>query len=210
MRYQAVLRPARGAERNSLGGHAFLPVDVAWPTHDGAPMVLFFQFDVLAEYGLHLAPGSHVLAFMSATMNEIPTFNFIGSGDEVPARFWENQLQHFRVLVFGPEIPLVPSAEPDRYLEHHAFDLVAKDELAGAFLFVGGEPVWYQGDEQHPGFHFIGQLSEDYPFPKQASAPAQPSSFSKQAYCLFLGNSVYLFARPAPTDPREVWVVVQN
>ena len=87
MRYQAVLRPARGAERNSLGGHAFLPVDVAWPTHDGALMVLFFQFDVRAEYGLHLALGSHVLAFMSATMNEIPTFNFIESDDEVPARF---------------------------------------------------------------------------------------------------------------------------
>lgn len=210
MRHQAKTRTPNGPERNSLGGHPFLPKDLPWPEHEGKRMVFFFQFDTRAEHGLALAPGTHIAAFMSPAMNEIPTFDFVPTGKELPAKFWEKQLQHFRLFVFSPTTPLVASAEPDPFLEHHAFDFVANDELGDPFLFVGGEPQWYQDAETHPGFEFIGQLSENFPFPKLAAAPKQPDSFSKNAYCLFLGNSIYLFARPEPRDIREVWVTVQN
>jgi hypothetical protein len=210
MRHQAVPRPATEPSRDSIGGFAFLPLDLEWPVHDGKRMVLFFQFDVRAEFGIALAPGSHVVAFMSPSTNEIPTFDFVTSGAPLPDRFWEKQMQHFRVFVFPPDAPLVASAEPDAHIEHHALDFVPNDQLGDPFLFVGGAPQWYQDAEEHPGFSFIAQLSENYPFAKLASAPSQPDSFSKKAYCLFLGNSVYLFARATPSDPREVWVVVQN
>jgi len=211
MRHVAVPRPPKGPERNSLGGHAFLAADIAWPLdEEGKRMVLFFQFDVRPEFGLALAPNTHIAAFMSPTMNEIHSFEALASGKDVPERFWDNQMQHFRIFVFGPDAPLVASPEPDPYLEHQALDFVAREELGDPFLAIGGEPKWYQDAETHPGFDFIGQLSENFPFRKRASAPEQPNTFSDNDYCLFLGNSIYLFARPEPRDPREIWIVLQN
>ena len=55
-------------------------------------MVLFFQFDVRPEFGLSVAPGSHLLAFMSPEVNEIPSFDFVADGAPLPERFWEKQL----------------------------------------------------------------------------------------------------------------------
>jgi hypothetical protein len=197
--------------RDSIGGHPHLPAGTDWPVcpKSGKRMVFFFQFDVRPEFGLALAPRSHLLAFMSPTVNEIHSFETHANGAPVPERFWEKGEPHFKVYLFGPDVALTPHPEADPYLVPHAFDF-EEDDDEHPFLAIGGVPRWYQDPELHPGFEFVCQLSEDYPFPRLPDAPKQPGSFSSTAYCLFLGNSMYLFARPEPTHPEEVWIVLQN
>lgn len=173
-------------------------------------MVLFFQFAIRPEFGLSLAPGSQIAVFMSPVTNEIPTFQFVRSGAELPAEFWTKREPHFKTFVFGPDAKLVAQPDADACIVHQSLAWKADDDPSDPFLFVGGEPRWYQDAETHPGFDFVCQLSEDYPFAKLPSAPEQPNSFSRKAYCLFLANSVYLFTRAAPMHAEEVWVVVQN
>jgi hypothetical protein len=215
MPHVAVATPAgpdAAPHRDSFGGYPFLPRGVAWPVcpASGQPMVLFFQFDVRPEFGLALAPGSHVAVFMSAATNEIPTFDFPGHGATLEDRHWKARLDHFKAYVFGPGADLVAQPSADPYLVHQTLSFTEEEKPRDPFFVVGGAPRWYQDPEEHPGFSFVCQLSENFEFPQQPSAAEQPSSFSSEAYCLFLGNSVYLFARPEPVHAEEVWIVVQN
>ena len=165
--------------RDSLGGYAFLPEAIRWPVcpTSGKAMVLFFQFDVRLEFGLSVAPGSHLVVFMSPDVNEIDTIDAVPSGDALPERFWQQRLEHFKVFLFGADEVLVPSPRPDPYLVHKRLEFELQDDPCDPFLFVGGEPRWYQDPELHPGFDFLCQLSEDYPFRKRESAPQQPDHF---------------------------------
>ena len=198
--------------RDSLGGYAFLPEGTPWPVCEESrkAMVLFFQFDVRPEFGLSVASGSHLIVFMSPDVNEIDTFDSVPGGEALPEQFWERRLKHFKVFLFSPDEALVPSAQPDPYLVHQRLQFEQDDDPDDPFLFVGGEPRWYQDPELHPGFDFLCQLSEDYPFPKQERAPEQPDGFSRRDYGLFLGNSTSFFARSTPSHPEEVWLVLQN
>jgi hypothetical protein len=207
-----VLPDGAGPTRDSLGGYPFLPVGMEWPQcpKSGRPMVLFFQFDVRPEFAVDVPAGSHLLAFMSPEVNEVDGSERVAAGAPLPDRFWEKRLPHFKLFLFGPETPLVAYTMADQHLVHQRLEFESDEEPSDPFLCVGGAPRWYQDAEEHPGFHFLCQLSEDYPFPKQAAAPKQPDSFSSKAYCLFLGNSIYLFSRSEPRDPEEVWVVLQN
>lgn len=56
----------------------------------------------------------------------------------------------------------------------------------------------------------LSQISENFPFPKLPSAPSQPDSFSRDDYCLFLGNEVYIFACVDQCNERAIWITVQN
>lgn len=215
MRY--VAQPTRLAAgsapcRDSIGGHPFLPVGTPWPVcpKSGKAMVLFFQFDVRAEHGVAVRPGSHLLVFMSPAVNEIDRFDNVKNGAPLPDGFWRARLSHFKVLLFGPDVELVAHTDEDAYLVPHRLDFTPEAEPSDPFLFVGGEPYWYQEAESHPEFEFLCQLSQDYAFARKPDAPVQPDTFSKKAYCLFLGNSCYLFARATPRDPEEVWIVLQN
>ena len=207
-------RLASNAEptRDSIGGYAFLPESVPYPIcpESEKPMVLFFQFEIRSDFGLSVAPGSHLLAFMSPSVNEIHSFDWAKSGEPLADAFLRDRLKHFKLFVFGPEVKLSPAATPDPYLVHQKLEFAPNADPSDPFLFVGGEPRWYQDEESHPGFDFLCQLSESYPFAKQENAEEQPDSFSDDDYCLFLGNSTYLFTRPEPKDPEEVWVVLQN
>ncbi len=201
------------APRDSIGGRPYLPVGAAWPVCEtsGKRMVLFFQFDVRAEFALSLAVGSHFAVFMSPDVNEIATFDFVGHGKELPEAFWEKRLQHFKVFVWNPDVSLVAHADSDPYLVPHALGF---EEASTAprveHLSIGGNPRWIQDPELHPGFDFVCQLSDSFPFLKRESAPKQIDSFSKHAYCLFLGNDAAFFTRAKPTHPEEVWIALQN
>lgn len=210
--YLATATPAENPGRQSIGGRPYLPVGTEWPVcpKSGKRMVLFFQFDL--PDGLAQPAGSHLLAFMSPAVNEIHSFEMLRDGAEVTDAYWAKREPHFAVLLYGPEVALVEHADADPYLEPHALSFATAETktIHDPFLFVGGTPRWYQDPEHHPGFEFIAMLSENYPFAKRADAPKQPDSFSSKAYCLFLGNACYLFARARPARPDEVFVVLQN
>ena len=212
MPYVAKLLKADGPGRDSIGGYPFLPAGMAWPLcpKSGKRMVLFFQLDVRAEFGLALAAGSHLAVFMSPEVNEIVTHEFVKDGAPLPERFWERREPHFKTFVFGSEVALVAASEADGHIEHARLDFVLDEDPNDPFLAIGGEPRWYQDPENHPGFAFVCQLSEDFPFTRRARAPKQPFTFSNDAYSLFLGNSSYFFTRPVPAHEEEVWVVLQN
>ncbi|NOU28989.1 MAG: hypothetical protein HOO96_13885 [Polyangiaceae bacterium] len=215
MRYVArptPLDPGSAPSRSSIGGHPFLPADAPWPVcpESGKPMVLFFQLDVPEGTGVAVRPGSHLLVFMSPAVNEIDTFERAKNGAPLPDGFWRARLPHFKVMLFGPEVELVAHPDEDAYLVPQRLDFAPEAEPDDPFLFIGGEPRWYQDAEAHPGFGFLCQLSENYPFARKAEAPVQPDTFSKKAYCLFLGNAAYFFAREAPRDPEDVWIALQN
>src|SRR5258705_8636216 len=212
MPYIAPLHPHTEPVRDSIGGHPFLLAHMEWPVcpRSKQRMVLFFQFTTREEFGLSLAPGSQIAVFMSPAVNEIPTFTFVEDGAELTQDHWVKRESHFKTFVFGPDAKLVAHPDADAFLVPQRLDFEPDDDPSDPFLFVGGEPRWYQDAETHPGFDFVCQLSEDFGFPKQPKAPEQPDSFSTKEYCLFLGNSVYLLTRARPEDHEEVWVVVQN
>jgi len=195
--------------RNSIGGHPYLPTNVSWPVcpKSGNRMVLFLQFDVAPEYGLALAPGSHVLAFHSPTVNEINTFE--RNEPDMPA-YWAKREPHYQILIFGPEAELVEHPDEDGYLVPHALTFEPVAKVSDPFFYLGGQPRWYQDDETKGDFAFIGMLSENFPFVKKPEAPKQPGTFDRNAYSMFLGNATYFFARARPTVPDEVYVVLQN
>jgi hypothetical protein len=212
MAFVAQVSPYSESVRDSIGGHPFLPEGTPWPICpvSNQRMVLFFQFDIRKEFGLRLAPGSHLAVFMSPAVNEIDSFDTIASGSDLPDQFWKKRGTHFKVFLFDAKTPLVKHDDADAFLVAQTLSFSQDDDPSDPFLFVGGEPRWYQDEELHPGFDFICQLSENFPFLKQASAPKQPHTFSSKAYCLFLGNSMYLFAREHPLHEEDVWIVLQN
>lgn len=212
MPYIAKLTAGETPSRDSIGGYPFLPVSMKWPicAKSGQPMVLFFQLDVRPEFGLSLAAGTHLAVFTSPVVNDIATRDQVRDGQPLPAKFWETRPEHFKTFVFGPDVALVAQAEPDRFLVHAHLAFEKNDDPRDPFLVIGGAPRWYQDPETHPGFDFVCQLSEGFPFEKRAEAPKQPFTFSNDAYALFLGNSSYFFTRPEPLDEEEVWVVLQN
>lgn len=203
--------------RDSIGGSPVLPAGQEWPVcpKSGERMVLFFQFDIRPEFALPFAPGSHFSVFMSPQVNEIPTFNFIPSGQRLPERFWTGREPHFSVLLHPPGMPEQPMDPPDSHLEHRRLIFEPVNAIEEPGLYLGGKPQWLQDPEEHPGpngesMAFICQLTENYGFPKRLDAPSQPDSFSHDEYCLFLGNQSYFFGMPSRPEPEAVWVVVQN
>lgn len=175
-------------------------------------MVLFLQLDIRAEWGIAVAADSHLSIFMSPSVNEIPSFEFPPVGKPLPPELWTRREPHCKVFLHPPGAADTASAAPDPYLQHQALSFEPGGE---SDIWVGGEPDWYQDPDRHLSpagepMVFVAQLAVDVPFPRRPEAPPQPDSFSRDDYCLFLGNAVYLLADPAQPHPEAVWVGVQN
>jgi hypothetical protein len=206
--------------RDSIGGAAVLPAGMKWPhCACGQRMVLFFQLDVAEEFGLPFAPGSHLSIFMCPADNDAPE-QF--RKHRLPAQIWKRRRQidgkkrFYELVLHRPgSREQVHPVEPSLVRRGLRFDR-KPEEVTGAQGFkVGGHPFWVQMPSYHQcacgaEMRFLCQLPENFPFRKTREAPEQADSFSRNDYCLFLGNCVYLLACEAQCDPLAVHPVVQN
>lgn len=176
-------------------------------------MILFFQMD-LPPIDLGIGAGGHLVLMMCPACNEIPSFEF-SSGGKLPVNYWEVATEgHYYAAMFRPDAKLnVARIKP--ILENRELLLEPRDTASINDFRVGGAPTWLQRPvsfECQCGnpMQFICQLSENYGFRARVGALGQPDSFSNTEYCLFLGNSVYLFVCAQQCTPRSVWIAVQN
>jgi len=168
-----------------------------------------------------IAAGTHISLFMCPTHNDVPSF--VNDGVR-PGEFWDKDVGLFAAYADAPGIALVPGDEdsylaPAELLLTPGTEAVERDDEgieSGKPIFkLGGIPARY--NEQHKvtcgcgaPMAYLLQLPESYEFPKQANAPEQPDSFSRNDYCLFLGNVVTLLVCTASCDPRAVTVTLDN
>jgi len=157
---------------------------------------------------------------MCPVHNDIPELQSPG---RLPERFWELGPGHFRLYLTRPGVG-EQSAETEPHLRPFGLRFAPSPEeiqVVGAVrigsqgLKVAGEPSWAQDPEWYTcacgsEMAFIAQVPENFPFPKNSSAPEQPDTFSADDYCLFLGNEVYLFGCTAQCHPEAIWPVLQN
>ena len=206
--------------RNSIGGAAVLPAEMKWPCCAcGQRMVLFFQLDVAEVFGLPFVPGSHLSVFMCPVDNDAPEqFRKY----RLPGQFWKRRRQidgkkrFYELVLHKPGIrEQVHTVEPHLVQRGLSFNQ-KPEQIAGVQGFkVGGHPFWVQGPNYHEcacgaEMQFLCQLPENFPFRKTPNAPEQANSFSRNEYCLFLGNLVYVLACEAQCNPLAVHAVVQN
>lgn len=204
---------------NTVGGAPFLPTGVSTPRCRicDAKMVLFFQFNFRAEFGLPFKEGSHLLIFMCPTHNDPPCLPAIYDDSPLPPSYWDADNGHFALLLFPPFVS-ESIGNLDPYISPYllAFEQ-AEEEIqdlgdfdVGSYAFkIGGVPGWMNyrinkkctcGGEMS----FICQTPDGFGFKKSPHAPEQPDSFSANEYCLFLGNQVYILGCNRQCDPRAV------
>jgi hypothetical protein len=208
--------------RNSIGGYPWLPAGEEWPRcrRCDRRLVLFLQFEIRADFRLPFLTGSQVLVFMCPEHNDIPA---LCAENRLPEEYWHRGGGHFALYLARPGTgQATQEEEPHLRSFTLRFEPSAEEvEAVGSLrvgsqgLKIGGVPSWAQDAEWHTcccgsEMGFVGQVPENFPFAKRAEAPEQPDSFSRDDYCLFLGNEVYLFACTAQCHPQAVWAVVQN
>jgi hypothetical protein len=164
--------------RDSIGGRPVLPAGFDWPACDcGERMVLFLQFDILQEFGLPFAQGSHLSVFMCPVHNDAPE---MFDAPQLPQGFWDRrrmidgQTRFYELLLHRPNSPEtvhtpdsvllpqhlrftrqaeVPDSEDVSLQEHSAYPGVSLSvgELIGGIqeFKVGGQPSWAQTPEVH-------------------------------------------------------------
>lgn len=219
--HRVLINEGGPAGRDAIGGAPLLEArEPASCSLCHRTMVPFLQLDIRVEFGLPFKPGSHLIVMMCSFHNEIPE---LFSERDLPPGFWHQGDGHYLLRLYEPSIALLPRAA-DVHLQPAAlsFELApeqvtnVEDWLVGSEGFkIGGTPSWAQDPEFHicccgSEMAFIGQIPRDHAFPKVASAPEQPDSFSADDYCLFLGNETYLFACPRQCHPGAVVPVLQN
>lgn len=199
------------SERDGIGGAPILREGQEWPVCQcGERMVLFFQLDVRAEYGLPFAAGSHLLAFMcwkhgDANLPPAPGTKRLPDG--YGGTTW-------RFLLNKPGAEVTLAEEP--HLKPATFQATEQDDGGGVQGFkVGGAPSWAQDPERYrcscgADMAFVCQVPANFRFLTREDQPEQPGWFSSDDWVLFLGNETYVFACTAQCRPDAVWPVNQN
>lgn len=211
--------------RNTVGGVPFMPAGVSVPRCRicNAPMVLFFQMDIQAEFEIPFEDGSHLLIFMCPTHNEATGLASLYNDVPLPDQYWQSDEGHYALFLFPP-CQLQNDGHMDEHIESFqvTFDRALEevqtfeDFDVGSYCFkVGGVPGWmnYCVDKRCTcggKMSFVCQIPDGFGFKKIPTAPEQPDSFSASEYCLFLGNQVYVLACELQCNPRAVIAVCDN
>ena len=219
MAYKVIATPVadQGVSRNSIAGTAWMPQGTSTPVCKccQSPMQLFVQFDIEQRFLPQFEDGSHLVLFMCPKCNEIPSFdNF--AGRTLPANYWEKTEGNHYVALYRPGSART-AVQGSNFLL--SFNLGFGDDVHELqhkpYIGVGGDPQWMQAEEKFScacggQMRLLTQISENFSFPKLPFAPPQPDSFSKDDYCLFLGNEVYVFGCERQCNDHAVWITVQN
>jgi len=217
--------PATAADRDTIGGAPHLPPDIEHPRCKlcNERMVLFLQFDVRKEFGLPFQPGSHFSAFMCPQHNDATISAEPLSELPMSPRYWEQDLGHFSILLLAATAQTV-AGQLDRHIQSRKLRFEQTEEqietgegiTSGSQAFkVGGVPYWINYAPQPKcscggTLRFVCQLPENLGFPKIATAPSQPNSFSYNDYCYLLGNFVYFLACDQQCDAQAAVAICDN
>ena len=208
--------------RNSVGGHPFLPAEVAVPCCRicNEEMALFLQLCIRAEFGLPFQEGSQLIVFMCPSHNECS--DGVG-GDETedgrqPEKYWETVEGHYCLYLFPPG-EFQPARLDKRISSRKLQFEQAEEEVQDWTDFkkgsydskVGGVPGWmnYSVEEVCScggKISFVCQVSETEEF---EATPEYEDDF-EAPYTLFLGNQVYILACEEQCNPRAVVAVCDN
>jgi len=220
MGYKAIATPITDLTepRDSIDGGAWMPQGASTPTcrRCQSLMQLFFQFDIEQRFDLPFKAGGHFVLFMCPLCNEIPSFESFPGG-ALPEDYWNRTEGNHYAALYRSGSANALARSNNSLLRAFKLDFVDNGpELhSRPSIRIGGDPQWLQDAEDFTcscgaKMKLLTQVSENFPFPKTPSAPSQPGSFSKDDYCLFLGNEVYVFACEKQCDERAIWITVQN
>jgi hypothetical protein len=210
-------------KRDSAGGYAILAAGQDYPVCKicNEKMVLFLQFDLPEKFKLPFKAGSHLTLFMCRKHDEPVWWEGIS---QLPEDYMEPE--YYRLILNPPGIT-EKNADLDPYLVYSELEFNETDEeeetagpdnkrhqIGRQSFKVGGTPSWAQDPENHTcscgaAMSFIGQVPQDFNFPKAEGAEKQPNSYSNTSYNLFLGNEVYIFACEKQCSPFAVTAVCQ-
>jgi len=206
----------RSPPRDSIGGVPWVPVSssphVCKICKKG--LQLFIQFDVNSRFRIPFEDGSHLVIFMCPECNDIPSFQSYPGG-RLPPRFWDLSEGHYFSALYRPG-GSGGNLGKEHFLKEFELNFIEEAGICKEpYISVGGYPIWLQDPEQFycgcgARMAFIGQVSENYGFPKNLDSPPQPDSFSEDEYCLFLGNELYVFGCEAMCNERAIWITVQG
>lgn len=203
--------------RSTVGGPAWLPVGLPWPTCRlcGQALTLFVQ--VRLDAVPRIRPGSQLSVFVCRTHDDVPSIVGVELDRPLPPDAWAQTAGHVHVRLDPPEVELVevpsPSAglRPASLVPVPATEVVTEAGPLRARFFVGepgfkigGVPAWLQGRESYPCFcgsrmRLVLQVPEGQMF-----------ATDEREILLFLGNGLYVFACEAQCSPLGVWPIVQG
>jgi hypothetical protein len=212
--------------RSFIGGSPPLPVGSEWPRCRLCDDEMVHYFDVeLPEESEPFQPGSRLQVFACQKHDDIAgtiysdyeRFQAAATSPQLPDNYWEINDGHYLIRLLPPGTRTTPAAGVEsrigmQYLLQE-LQLDSGDEPLELFKLFG-IPAWAQEPEEHTcscgaPMQMLVQLPASTGFDMVAGAPEQPSSYSPEHYCLFLGNELYLLACTEQCNPLALWPVLQ-
>lgn len=227
--FKAIITQVQGQKeplRSSIGGYPILAQDEQWPTCKicGEELVLFFQFDITADYNTPFEVGSHLSVFMCANHDDIPNYE-VKPNSKFPENYWEDDQKNYHIVFNRPGVKeQIHSLE--QHLVYSSLEFEEADEEVeevgppnkrfniGLREFkIGGTPSWTQDPKNcfcscGAEMKFICQVPEEFLFEIMPGVTEQPNSYTDKAYMLFLGNEIYFFACEKQCHPLAVFAIL--
>lgn len=186
-------------------------------------MIFFFQLDIEQNLDLPLKDNSHLLVFMCPLHNDAPSSLIERDEPRLPEKYWQKDFGHYLMLLNMPDKKEVRGdAEPRvvacqlRYVQdEEEIHWDGRTERGGSGFKLGGVPAWI-GEPEFPecacgaDMVFVAQVPEHFLFPKATGAPIQPDPHRDDAYALFAGRAIYIFACRDQCTPYSVYAVTQD
>lgn len=218
-------KPPKAESRSTVGGRPIVSGDQSWPHCKLCKqrMVFFFQLDIDKESDLPLKPGSHLLVFMCATHNDMPSSLLEPGERNLPKDYWTRDFGHYRIILnksprnetrLEEEGLLKPIGV--KYISHE--EDIEWDGLIerGTLGFKLGGVAYWEADSEAPicscgaEMVFTCQVPPRFVFPKTPEAPVQPDPVQEDGYALFTGRAVYIFACKDQCTPFSMYAVTQE
>lgn len=212
--------------RGFIGGTPPLPAESDWPSCRMCSNDLVHYLDLeLPEGCSPFKAGSRLQVFGCREHDDIAgtiysnyeRFGAITRAKRLPENYWEITDGHYLLRLLPPRMPLKSGSKENR-LALRNLRLTKKEDSEAEPLMsfkLLGHPAWSQDPENHvcscgEPMRLLLQIPESVGFDMAPGAPQQPNSFSREQYCLFLGNELYLLACTGQCNPLALLPVLQH
>ena len=209
-----------------IGGAPSLPAGTQWPTCRlcGNELVHFLDLQ-LPDESAPFQAGSRLQVFACRRHDDIAgtiysdyeRFASAAQSKRLPDNYWDISDGHYLIRLLPPGAKVV-AADQETRLALRNLRLLRQANSHGEpnkSLKLFGEPAWLQEPEDHEcccgaPLRLLLEIPEGFGFAMAPGAEAQPNSFSKEQYCLFLGSQLHLLACTRQCHPSALWPVLQT